>query len=113
MSSSVALAGVNISTAPPADGWVSVDRDGDSVVDLYAPDGDRSNNTITISGGIVEDAFAGGYADGSDDASGNKINIGAGTFGGNIFGAYVHSGKAEANTVAITAGTFGGAVIGG
>ena len=72
MSSSAALA-ATISTAPPADGWVDVGG-------IYAPKDDRSNNTITISGGIVKAAFAGGYADGSDDASGNKINIGAGTF---------------------------------
>ena len=113
MSSSVALAGVNISTVPPADGWVSVDRNGDSVVDLYAPNGDRSNNTITISDGTVSVDLAGGYDNGPNDASGNKINIGAGTFGGNIFGAYVYSGGAEANTVAITAGTFDGDILGG
>ncbi|MBQ6712754.1 MAG: autotransporter outer membrane beta-barrel domain-containing protein, partial [Selenomonadales bacterium] len=100
MSSSVALAGVNISTVPPADGWVSVDG-------IYAPKDDWSNNTITISGGIVEDAFAGGYADGSDDASGNKINIGAGTFEDDIFGAYAYNGDATGNTVNITNGAFG------
>ena len=105
MSSSAALA-ATISTAPPADGWVEVDG-------IYAPKDDRSNNTITISGGTVKAAFAGGYADGSDDASGNKINIGAGTFKDDIFGAYVYNGDATGNTVDITDGEFYGDILGG
>ena len=119
MSSSVVWAGVTVDVAPPGSGWIGIDVDSNTSIDIYAPQNSYnstasySHNEVTLSTG-ANYSFAGGYSETGYDPRGNNIKISSGgTFNGFIYGGYATQGGAFSNTVVIEGGIFNGNIYGG
>lgn len=69
--------------------------------------GYASRNTVSISGGTVNDVY-GGYVGGTGNAVSNTVGISGGTVTGSVYGGFSSVGSATGNTVRIEgAPTFG------
>ena len=81
----------------------------------YSTSGDTGNNTVTVSGGTIDQAVYGGNSSGIGKATGNTVSISGGTstISGSVYGGRISTGAATDNTVTIINGTISGNVYGG
>ena len=74
--------------------------------------GNVSNNTVTVSGGYVDNSVFGGRS-GSGDVTGNTVTVSGGEIDGNIFGGRSESGNVTGNTVTVSGGEIDDRIYGG
>ena len=74
--------------------------------------GNVSNNTVTVSGGYVDNSVFGGRS-GSGDVTGNTVTVSGGEIERNVFGGRSESGNVTGNTVTVSGGEIDGRIYGG
>ena len=78
----------------------------------YSTNGAATGNSVTLSGSTVNDEVYGGWSNASGEVKGNQLTMSAGEVK-NIYGGYSWYGSATGNSVIISSGTVKGDVSGG